>query len=198
MLAGAERVNANGGLVLVVLAPIDKYFVSAHRFLHVRDHQFPMFVFKQPGKSIGERLGLVVAGFRVQRNINLHALRAGCFRKALQLEMIEDRAQPQSDLTALNDVGGWAGIEIEYHAPRAFNISRQRKRWVQFNRRQVCHPDQRSQIVRENVVDVSLIALTPNRRSLDPVRAMLGGILLKKWRLVHAIWITLQREGLAR
>ena len=124
MLAGTERVNANGGLVLVILAPIDKYFVSAHGFLHVGDHQIAMFVFKQPGKSIGKWLGLVVASFRVQGNINLHAFRARGLRETLQLEMIEDRAQPHRNLTALNNVGGWAGVEIEDHATRAFNISR--------------------------------------------------------------------------
>ena len=83
-----------------------------------------MFVFKQPGEDVGKWLGFVVAGFRVQGNINLHAFRARGFGEALQLEMIEDRTQPHRDLTALNDVGGWPGVEIEDHAARAFNISR--------------------------------------------------------------------------
>ena len=46
-LSRAQRIHADGGLVIVVLTPIDENLAGANRFLHIRDHQVAVFVFEQ-------------------------------------------------------------------------------------------------------------------------------------------------------
>ena len=151
-----------------------------------------MLIFQQSCQRMGEWLGFVVAGLRVQGHINLHALRAGGLRKTLQLEMIEDRAQPHCNLTALNDVRRRPGIKVKDKRARAFDICCQRQRWMQFDGREIRYPYQRGEIVCQNVIYVSLIPLTPNGRSLHPVWAMLGRIFFEERWLVYTIWIAFE------
>ena len=54
------------------------------------------------------------------------------------------------------------------------------KRRMQFDAGQIRDPHQRRQIVRQNVIDVAMVAFAPDRRRLHPVRPMFGGILLEK------------------
>ena len=73
MLAGAEGVDRNRRLVLVVLTPVDEHFVGAHGFLHVRDNQLWMLLLQQASYRMRERFRLVVTRLGVQRDIDLHS-----------------------------------------------------------------------------------------------------------------------------
>ena len=53
LFPGAERVNADRGLVFVVLAPVDEYFPFPHRFRHVRGHKVSMFSFQKLRERAG-------------------------------------------------------------------------------------------------------------------------------------------------
>ncbi len=108
--------------------------------------------------------------------------------------MLEDLPQPDTDLGALHDIGWRAGVEIEHHHGRAADFLRQRKRRVQLDRRQVRHPDNRRQIVGQNVIDGAAVAFAPDGRGLDPVRPMGGGVLFKKELAVYPVGISLQGE----
>ena len=67
---------------------------------------------------------------------------------------------------------------------------------MQLNRSQVRDPNQRRQVIAENVIHVTLIALAPDGYGLHPIRAMFGRILFEKRRLIDAIGVPLQREWL--
>jgi hypothetical protein len=47
MLTCAKRVNSDGGLVLVVLAPIDKDFAGTKLLAHIGDHLLGVIVLEQ-------------------------------------------------------------------------------------------------------------------------------------------------------
>ena len=110
--------------------------------------------------------------------------------------MLKNCAKPDRDLTALNDVGRRARVEVKDHRSRTHDVLPERERWMQFDRAQVRHPDQSRQVVTKNVINIALVALAPDGNCLHPIRAMFGGVLFKKRRFVHAIGITLQRERL--
>ena len=65
---------------------------------------------------------------------------------------------------------------------------------MQFDRRQIRQPDQRRQIVGQNVMDGAMVSLAPDRSSLHPVRPMLRRILLVEKFFVHAVGIALAGE----
>src|SRR5580700_10348328 len=65
---------------------------------------------------------------------------------------------------------------------------------MQLDRSQIRQPDQRSQIVSENVMDGAAVSPAPDGRGLYPVGAVLGGVLLVEEFLVHAVRIALARE----
>ena len=65
---------------------------------------------------------------------------------------------------------------------------------MQFDRSQIRQPNQRSQIVGEDVVDGTAVSFAPDRRSLHPVGAVLGRIFLVEEFFVHAVRITLAGE----
>ena len=153
-----------------------------------------MLIFQQAGQRVGKGFGGLVAGGRVQRNVNLQPLRAGGLGETLQAEVLKDFPQPHADLRALHDVGGWSGIEIEHHHGGTADIFCQRKRGMQFDGGQVRHPDHRAQIVGKNVVDRAPVALAPDGRGLHPVGPVRGGVLLEEILAVHAVGITLQGE----
>src|SRR6266702_1491014 len=89
-LARAQRINADGCLVLVVLAPIDENLAGADRLLHIRHDKLAMFVIQQTRNGVREWFGLVVSGFRVERNVDLQSLGSRGFWKTPKLKMLED------------------------------------------------------------------------------------------------------------
>ena len=58
-------------------------------------------------------------------------------------------------------------------------------------RGQIRQPDQRSQIVGQNVMDGALVSIAPDGRRLHPVGPVLRRILLIEKFLVHAVGIAL-------
>lgn len=65
---------------------------------------------------------------------------------------------------------------------------------MQLDRCEVGNPHQRGQVVAQNVVDVPLVAMTPDGYRLNPLGPMLGGILLEKKFFVDAAWIAFECE----
>jgi ABC-type uncharacterized transport system permease subunit len=51
LLLGAKRINADGGFMFVVLAPIDEHFSFAGRFRHIRRDKIGMLVFEMLRES---------------------------------------------------------------------------------------------------------------------------------------------------
>src|ERR1700678_1300614 len=150
-----------------------------------------MFVFQQLGQRVRKSLGRFVVGGSVQRNVDLQSLGTGSFRKTLQSEVLEDLPQPEPYLAALQNICRRAWIEIEHHHGRASDVFRERKRWMQLNRRQIRQPNERGQIVSQNVVDGSAVSLAPDGSGLHPVGPVLRRVLLVEELLVHAVGVAL-------
>src|SRR5579863_10256216 len=102
--------------MVIVLTPVDEHFADTQLFLHVRDHQIPVFILEQSGERVSKWLGDVITGGRIQRNIDLQTFGAGGLRKTLQSEVRENILQPDSDLATLHDIRGRSRIKIEDHA----------------------------------------------------------------------------------
>src|ERR1019366_429589 len=130
----------------------------------------------------------------MQRDIDLQSLRAGCFRKTLQPEVIENLAHPEANLRALHNVRRRSRVKIKNDRGRRPNVGGERERRMQFNRRQVRDPHQRGQIVGENEIDGAVVALAPDGRGLHPVRAMHGSVLFEEIFLVYSFRIALHGE----
>ena len=94
MLPRAQRIDTDRGLVLIVLTPVDQHLFDAHLLLHVRDNQVGMLLLQQPRQRMRKRLGAVIAGGRMQRNIDLQPLGTGGLGETLQSEVFENLAQP--------------------------------------------------------------------------------------------------------
>ena len=73
---GAQRIHADGRLVVVVLAPVHQHLAGAQRLLHVGDDQVRMLPLQQACQLMRKRLGLVIGNGGVQRNVNLQTLRS--------------------------------------------------------------------------------------------------------------------------
>ncbi len=65
---------------------------------------------------------------------------------------------------------------------------------MQLDRREVCDPHQRGEIVGEKIVNGSFVTLAPHGRGLHPVRAMHGGVFFEEEFLLHAPGIALHGE----
>ena len=67
---------------------------------------------------------------------------------------------------------------------------------MQLEGREVCHPDQRGQVIGQNVIHVALVAIAPDGRRLHPVGPVLRCVLLEEEFLVDAHGIPLHGERL--
>ena len=108
--------------------------------------------------------------------------------------MIENLADPQSHLGALNNVGRRSRIEVKHDHCGTLDIFGECKRGMQFQRSQIRHTDQRGQVLRQNEVDIALIPMAPDGRSFHPIRPVHGRILLEEEFGVYSLWITLHGE----
>src|SRR5438270_1444068 len=115
----------------IILAPIDKYFADSKRLFHFRNYQIGMLLLKQASESVRKTFGLVISNRRIQGYIHLQSLGAGSLGEGLQLEPIEDVAQPKGNLTAENDVSRRTRIEIEDHHRGLVDLLRARERSMQ-------------------------------------------------------------------
>src|ERR1700690_3665188 len=60
--------------------------------------------------------------------------------------------------------------------------------------REIGDPDKSREVVGENVVDVTLIALAPDGHSFHPLGPVLGGVLLKKELLINAARVAFEGQ----
>ena len=162
MRAGAQGVDADGGFVLVVLAPVDQNLAFAERLLHVADDQLGVLAFEAQCKLVGKGFGFAVADAGVERNVDLKALGAGGLGKAAQAQAGERVAHPEPDLAALDDVGRFAGIEIEDDARGMRHGRGAGERGMQLQRRQVGGPHQSGEVLDDAVFHPAVVAFAPD------------------------------------
>ena len=72
--AGAQRVNVDRRLVLVVLAPVDEDASGAQLLQLLVHHKVRIFLFEELRQPFRHDLGLVVVDGRVQRHVELQTL----------------------------------------------------------------------------------------------------------------------------
>ena len=94
----------------------------------------------------------------------------------------------------MNDVGRRAGIEVEHHHYRPFDVVLARKRRVQLEVGQVCGPNEGGKIVHETIVHDPLIAFAPDFCRLHPFWSMRRTVLFIKKFAFHSIGIALHSE----
>src|SRR3954468_6396935 len=86
----AQRVDVDGGLVLVVLAPVDQHLAAAQVLRHPRHDEVRVVLLEQLRDRLREWLGVGVGDVvGVERNVDLKPLRAGCLRERLEAERLE-------------------------------------------------------------------------------------------------------------
>src|SRR5580704_3055137 len=69
---------------------------------------------------------------------------------------------------------------------------------MKFDSSEIRDPDERGQIVRQDVIYIALVAFAPDRRSLYPVWTMFSRVLFEEVFFVHAFGIALQSERTSR
>src|SRR5271167_1789082 len=69
---------------------------------------------------------------------------------------------------------------------------------MKFDASEIRDPDERGQIVRQDVIYVALVAFAPDRRRLYPVRTMFSRVLFEEVFFVHAFGIAFQSERTSR
>ena len=85
-----QRVDVDRRLVAVVLAPVHEHLAGALGLAHVRDDALRVAALEQLRQPARERARVRVGDpRRVQRQVDLHALRARRLRERLQPEMVE-------------------------------------------------------------------------------------------------------------
>ena len=90
----------------MVLGPVDEDLALAFDLFHLRDDLVRGLLLEQLGDRFGERFGHLVADvFAVQRDVDLHPLRARGLGEALDPEVAEHLAQAQRHPAAVDDVG---------------------------------------------------------------------------------------------
>ena len=118
---GPQRVRGDRRLVVGVLAPVDEDLPRPHGLGHHRRDLLGQLLLEHLPDGEGEVGGLLVghAG-RVQRHVQLQALRARRLAPALELDGGEHLAdlQRRSAQQSLMSVVG-PGVEVEHHRPRA-------------------------------------------------------------------------------
>ena len=72
-LLRAQRIHPNRGLVIDVLAPVDKDLSGAEDLLHLGDDAFRMLPLQHARELVREWFGLLVCSRRVQRDIDLQS-----------------------------------------------------------------------------------------------------------------------------
>jgi hypothetical protein len=215
MNPGAQRVRGDCGLGAVVLAPVDEHLPLAQRLGHPRHGQ--------PGKfglhALRERTRLVAGllrGAAADRRVELQALAAGGLRQRPQAAGLEQRAERFGHPAAFHDRGGQSRVEVEdeqvrFPAMRRDGLLRAvppgtgretPHRHVQLKARQVGGPDQRGQVVEDQVADRAPGCPGPRTVRLDvfgadPARPVRGRVLGEERLAIHTVGIALERHRAA-
>ena len=155
-LARAQRVDADRGLVLVVLAPVDEApCPCAAPSSSLDTTSFGCSLLEVLGERLGERLRLVVGRLGVvQRHVDLHALRARGLGKRLQLRAAPSASRSSSATSQHSTIAAGApGSRSKASiVGRSIGLG-PRQRGVQLEVGEVGHPDQRRQVLAEAEVD---------------------------------------------
>ncbi len=123
----------------------------------------------------------------------MHAVAAGRLGIAFQLEKVQLLAH---QLRRLDDlvVTAFERVEIDQHEVRMFQGSDPAHPGVLIDAGEIGEIQQRSAVVRDDVVDRRSAVFGIDRLQTDPVGYFILGVLLEKVLLVDAIWVALERE----
>ena len=120
-----------------------KIFPPRRSFAHDRRDLLRVGALDQLTDRKSEVARAVMRHGRVQRHVQLHALATRRLRAHLERQVVEQVADEQPDLRALDDRRGRARIEIEHDRARRLDVLCPRHRRVQLERRHVAGPHER-------------------------------------------------------
>ncbi len=198
---GAQRVGGDGGLGAVVLAPVDEHLACAQRPGHPGHHLAGVLLFHPLGQRLRPRAGLL-GRQAADRRVQLQALAARGLGQRPQALVLEQRAEFLRHPAAVHHRGRQPGVEVEDEQIR-FPAGKPPHRDVQLEAGQVGRPDQRRQVIDDQVADRGARLPRPRAARLhvlgtDPVRPV-GGRVLGEERLgVDAFRVALERHRPAR
>ena len=150
---GPQRVHRDGRLVPAVLAPVDEHLAGPHRLRHRRGHRVGVVPLAAPARRPGRTRAVLVGVRRVERHVDLQALRPRGLGERLEPEPLEHLADVERHLGALGDAGGRPGVEVEHAHRRRLDVVAPRHRRVDLERRHVGRPRQRGRRVEAAVAD---------------------------------------------
>src|SRR4051794_36194672 len=119
-----------------------------------------MLLGKKFSQRFRERLSESIRQRRIQRNVDLYALGARHLHAGVELKLSQQILQEERHLGACENVRAFAGIEIEYYGCGDLGLGYAVKEWMQFQTGRICAPDERRQIVDEDVADVWPTSMT--------------------------------------
>ena len=198
-LPGAQRVGGDGGLGPVVLAPVDEDLAGAQGLGHPRYDPARLVAFEAFGEGAGLVAGLL-GGHAGDRGVQLQALAAGGLGQRREALGLEQRPQVLRHPAAVHDVGRRARIQVEDEQVGLAEPGHPPLRHVQFQAGQVGRPDERGQVVHDEVGHRGAAAARAVRGNLggaDPVRAVLGDVLLEEGLAVDALGVALEGQRAA-
>ena len=102
---------------------------------------------------VREPLGHFMCRLAVERNVQLHTLGARGFDQRFQSKRRQVIAQQQRNATRIDDRRARPWIEIEHHLRGMVDVRRAMQKRMELDAARVGHPDQRSQIIDQHVID---------------------------------------------
>ena len=199
-LAGAQRVGGDGGLGAVVLAPVDQHLAGAQRPGHPGYGEAGLLALEAFGVGLGLVAGLL-GGHPGDRRVELQALAARGLGQRREAVRLQQRPQGLGHPAAVRDVRRGARVEVEDQQVGLADVGHPPHRDVQLEAGQVGRPDQRGQVVDDQVGDGAAArpgAVRLDRGGADPVRAVRGDVLLEEGLAVHPLGVALERQRAAR
>jgi hypothetical protein len=193
---GSQRVGGHGGLGPVVLAPVDQDPAGAQYLGHAGDDPAGLVAFESFGEGAGQVAGLL-GGHAGDRGVELQALAAGGLGQRREALGLQQRPQVLGYPAAVHDVGRGARIQVEDQQVGTAQTGHPPLRHVQLQAGQVGRPDQRGQIIDHQVGDRGAPAPRAVRgdgRGADPVRTVLGDVLVEEGLAVDALGIALEGQ----
>jgi len=198
---GAQRVGGDGSLGAVVLAPVDEYLALAQRPGHPGHHLTWVLLFHPLGQRLRPCAGLL-GRQAADCRIELQALAARGLGQRPQALVFEQRAESLGHPAAVHHCGGQPGVEVEDEQVR-FPAGKPPHRDVQLEAGQVGRPDQRGQVVDDQVGHCAARLTGPRAARLhvlgaDPVRPVARRVLGEERLGVDAFRVALERHRPAR
>ena len=198
---GPHRVDGDGRLGRVVLAPVDQDPAPAQLLAHDRDDQVTVLGFELPGQVVRLVADRVPAGAGGHGAVELEPLLPAGLGQDDRVGLGQGLHDELGHGAALDDGGSFSGIEVEDHlvgvGRELAAPGRTPQRHVELDGAQVGRPDQRRQVRHGGVGDFAL-AIGGDGQRLDPAGAVRGHVLLEEELALDAVGEALHGEGATR